>query len=213
MAWYDDWLKKSLNNDIQDLLKQDGVGTGVEEGDNAPNAPKISQGAYSADQLPDVPENGHDASKQVGRKAIIDDPYFENMTHQVNTRHKMSRLTNRTLKEVSVRDWLVSSIIQCRLDTILRFSRPEHRRHEMGFRVIKRVHEQEYSKEELDEIAALEDFIYHCGRKEGTPADDVMLFGEFLKKIVRDALTFGHVSIEKVVVYIAFVLFLQSLCY
>jgi len=198
MAFWDDWLKKSIQTEINDLLKQDGVGTSVAEGDNAPNAPKLNQGNYSADQLPDQPEDNHDASKQIGRKSITEDPYFENMTHQVNTRHKMSRLTNRTLKEVSVRDWLVSSIIQCRLDTILRFSRPEHRRHEMGFRVIKRKHDEEYTKEELDEIAAIEDFIYHCGRKEGTPADDIMLFGEFLKKIVRDALTFGHISIEKV---------------
>ena len=192
MAWYDDWLKKSLQGDIDNLLKDDGV---VNEGDNAP---KVEQGNFSADMLPDMPEQHHDASMQIGRKAIIDDPYFENMTHQVNYKHKLSRLSNRTLKEVSVRDWLVSAIIQCRLDTILRFSRPEHRRHEMGFRFIKRNHKEDYSKDELEEIAALEDFIYHCGRQEGTPQDDAMLFGEFLKKTIRDALTFGHISIEKV---------------
>lgn len=192
MAFWDDWLKNRIQGEINDLLKSDGVTT------DGVATPAVSRGAFNGgDALPDQPED-HDASKQVGRKAIIDDPYFSNMGQQVNYKHRMSRLTNRTLKETSVRDWLVSSIIQTRVDTLLRFSRPEHRRFEMGFRVIKRDPKAEYSKEELQEIAALEDFIYNCGRKEGTPADDRMLFGEFLKLTVRDALTFGHVAIEKI---------------
>ena len=190
MAFWDSWFKKQIQEEIQELLKADGV---------TPNdsAPSPTRGAYTADVLPDTPES-HDASAQIGRKAIVDDPYFENLTHQINVKHKLSRLSNRMLKEVSVRDWLVSSIIQCRLDTLLRFSRPEHKRFEMGFRFVKKDKSSEYSKDELQEIAALEDFIYHCGRREGTPANERMLFGEFLKLVVRDALTFGHVAVEKV---------------
>lgn len=192
MAFWDQWLKKQIQGEINDLLKADGVA--IEDGSEMS---KAVRGAYSADSLPDVEEN-HDASNQIGRKAIVDDPYFTNMAGQVNFKHRMSRLTNRALKETSVRDWLVSSIIQARVDTLLRFSRPEHRRFEMGFRIVKKDKKAEYSPDELQEIAAIEDFIYHCGRKEGTPADDRILFGEFLKLIVRDALTFGHISIEKV---------------
>jgi hypothetical protein len=193
MAWYDQWLKKQIKGEINDLLKADGVSISEEGG--APSDVKV--GNYSADVLPDTPEK-IDASKQIGRQAIVDDPYFENLTTQINYKHKMSRLTNKTLKEVSIRDWLVSSIIQARVDTLLRFSRPEHKRHEMGFRVVKKDHNAEYTSDELAEIASLEDFMYHCGRKEGTPVEDRMLFGEFLKLIVRDALTFGHIAIEKV---------------
>lgn len=192
MGFWDDWLKKQVKDEINDLLKADGIST--TEGVAAPPA---ERGAYTADILPDAAQAESNA-KDIGRKAIIDDPYFEQMTNQVMVKHKMSRLSNRMLKEVSVRDWLVSSIIQCRVDTLLRFSRPEHRRFEMGFRVVKKDKQAEYSKEELAEIAAIEDFIYHCGRKEGTPAEERMLFGEFLKLTVRDALTFGHVAIEKV---------------
>ncbi|MEM4726216.1 MAG: phage portal protein [Nitrososphaerales archaeon] len=191
MAFWNDWLKKQIKEEIDDLLKADGITT---EGSDAPTPVR---GPYSADSLPETPED-HDASRQIGRKAIIDDPYFENLTSQVNYKTKMSRLSNRMLKEVSVRDWLVSAIIQARVDTLLRFSRPEHRRFEMGFRVVKKDKNTEYTQEELNEIAAIEDFIYHCGRREGTPADDRMLFGEFLKLITRDALTFGHVAIEKI---------------
>lgn len=194
MAWYDDWLKNQIKGEIEGLLKADGVSAATDD-TGAPSNIKV--GNYSADVLPDNPEN-IDPSKQIGRKAIIDDPYFENLGSQVNYKHKMSRLTNRTLKEVSIRDWLVSSIMQARVDTLLRFSRPEHRRHEMGFRFVKRDHNSEYTPDEMAEIASLEDFVANCGRKEGTPVEDRMLFGEFLKLTVRDALTFGHIAVEKV---------------
>jgi hypothetical protein len=186
MAWYDDWLKKSIRGEIDELLKADGVSA----------SDPVS--AANGDKLPDTPEAGHDASQQIGRKAVVDDPYFDLMGSQVNYKFKLTRISNKTLKEVSLRDWLVSAIIQCRVDTLLRFSRIEHRRHEPGFRIIKKDHNSHYTEEERNEIAALEDFIYNCGRKEGTPADDRKLFGEFLKLVGRDALTFGHVAIEKV---------------
>jgi len=184
MAFWDDWLRGRIQGEINDLLKADGVAP--------PSAPT------SGDSLPDSPEKSHDASDQIGRKAIVDDPYFDLQGTQVNFKHKLTRISNKTLKEVSVRDWLVSAIIQCRVDTMLRFSRPEHKRLEMGFRVIKKDSLSHYTEEEREEIAAIEDFIYNCGRRENTPGDDKMLFGEFLKLVGRDALTFGHVAVEKV---------------
>lgn len=189
MAIWDDWLKKNIRGEINELLKADGVSVPSDDG-------KVP--AISGDSLPNQPEQGHDADKQIGRKAIVDDPYFDLMGTQVNFKHKLTRISNKTLKEVSVRDWLVSAIIQCRIDTLLRFSRPEHRKLEMGFKVVKKDNSSHYTADERSEIAAIEDFIYNCGRKENTPGDDKMLFGEFLKLVARDALTFGHVAIEKV---------------
>jgi hypothetical protein len=190
MAWYDDWLKNRVKGQIDELLKADGISSPTA----APSTPEVADG----DKLPDVPETDHDASKQIGRKAYVDDPYFDLIGSQVNYKFKLTRISNKTLKEVSVRDWLISAIIQCRVDTLVRFSRPEHRRFEMGYRIVKKDSESHYTDEEKQEIAQIEDFLYHCGRKEGTPADDKKLFGEFLKVIGRDALTFGHVAIEKV---------------
>lgn len=191
MAWYDNWLRTRVKSEIEDLLKADGVSSPTA-------APSSVPEEADGDRLPDVPETDHDADKQIGRKAYVDDPYFDLIGSQVNYKFKLTRISNKTLKEVSVRDWLVSAIIQCRVDTLVRFSRPEHRRFEMGFRVVKRDGEAHYSDSEKDEIAAIEDFLYNCGRKEGTPADDKRQFGEFLKVVGRDALTFGHVAIEKV---------------
>lgn len=186
MGLIDNWLKSRIKSEISELLKADGV--------SAPE-PATSV-ANTGDRLPDVQED-NEAVKQIGRK-FVDDPYFETFGNNYNYKIKLSRISNKTLKEVSLRDWLVSSIIQCRVDTLARFSRPEHRRHEMGFRFLKKDSHSDYTKEERDEIAQLEDFIYHCGRQEGTPIDDRMLFDEFLKLIARDVLTFGHVAIEKV---------------
>jgi len=192
MSWYDDWLKNRIQGQIDDLLKADGVTSATS---SAPSSiPNVADG----DKLPDVPEPDPDAGKEIGRKAYIDDPYFDLIGSQVNYKFKLTRISNKTLKEVSVRDWLVSAIIQCRVDTLVRFSRPEHHHLQMGFRVIKRDGEAHYTDEEKQEIAMVEDFLYNCGRKEGTPANDKRHFGEFLKMVGRDALTFGHVAIEKV---------------
>ena len=169
-----DWLRKTQQAQIDDMLKTD------------------------VDSLPDKPENDHDASKQIGQKAMLSDPYFDQISQSVIYKHRASRLSNKTLKDVSIRDWLVSAIIQARTDTLLRLSRPEHDRFKMGFRFVKRDQKEEIVDEELEEIKKLENFIYRCGRMKDTPPDDKMLFGTFLKKCTRDALTFGHVAIEKV---------------
>lgn len=186
MAFWDNWLKDRIQGEITELLKADGV--------TAPE-PTVSEDNV-ADKLPHSPEKP-DEEKKIARQ-FVDDPYFDMVSNNYNYKTKLSRITNRTLKEVSLRDWLISSIIQCRVDTAARFSRPEHRRHEMGFRFLKRDHNSDYSKAERDEIAMLEDFVYHCGRREGVPTEDKILFGEFLKLAIRDALTFGHITVEKV---------------
>lgn len=186
MAFWDNWLKDRIQGEISELLKADGI--------PAP-APSASQDDV-ADRLPDT-FSAPSEEKKVGRQ-FVDDPYFDMVSNNYNYKTKLSRITNRTLKEVSLRDWLISSIIQCRVDTAARFSRPEHRRHEMGFRFVKRDTNSDYSSTERDEIAMLEDFIYHCGRREGVPSEDKILFGEFLKLTIRDAITFGHVAVEKV---------------
>jgi len=154
------------------------------------------------DALPEIevnkPRPGEMGEEDIGRKAIISDPFFAQQSSQTLYRNKVSRLSNRTLKDVSLRDWLVSAIIQNRTDTLIRFTRPQTRKFDMGFRIVKRDEHEEYSDADHDEINNLQAFIYNCGRLDNTPADDKMLFGEFVKLVVRDALTFGHIGVEKV---------------
>src|ERR1700677_722404 len=129
MAWYDDWLKNRVQGQIDELLKADGVSAQAEvpTGGISSFASPETPASANGDRLPDIAEENHDPGQQIGRKAFVDDPYFDLIGSQVNYKFKLTRISNKTLKEVSVRDWLVSAIIQCRVDTLLRFSRPEHR--------------------------------------------------------------------------------------
>jgi Phage portal protein len=134
----------------------------------------------------------------VGRKALLLDPFYESASNSYFLmRGKLSRISNRTLKDVSVRDWLVSTIIQNRVDTLLRFARPSHDRFKMGYKFTRRDGKQP-TEEDLNNIKFLEEFVYNCGRTDNVTTGDVMNFGEFMKLVVRDALTFGYVGVEKI---------------
>ena len=156
------------------------------------------------DELPEIEVNsqrnlGDDGKEQdFGRKSIITDPFFAQQSSQTLYRNKVTRLSNRTLKDVSLRDWLVSAIIQNRVDTLMRFSRPQITKFQPGFRIVKKDEHEEYTKDDHAEINNIQAFIYNCGRLDNTPAEDKMLFGELIKLVVRDALTFGHIGIEKI---------------
>lgn len=195
MAWYDQRIKGWLKGSITELLKADGVDL---EGDTAGDEGVVPG---NPNAIPDVnkdPAGVVGGKPDIGRKAIIDDPYFEQLSQHVIYKGKMSRLSNRTLKDVSVRDWLVCCILQCRVDTLLRFGRPEHFKFKEGFKVIKRNPLDPITEEDREMIRNLEEFIQNCGRTDQRPKDDQMLFSDFLKVAGRDALTFGHVAIEKV---------------
>ena len=175
MGIFEDWFKKGINDELEQLYKAD--------------ADAIPE---NRDHMPD------DDNPEIGRKAILTDPFFTQASQQTLFKFRLSRLSNKTLKDVSLRDWLVSAIIQNRVDILLRFSRPQLKKFDMGFRVVKHDLTEEYSKEEREEIENIQAFIYNCGRIKNTPDDDRMLFGEFLKLTIRDAMTFGNITVEKI---------------
>lgn len=176
MSWIDDIKKAvtdSLTKDIEELTK------------------------VSANNLPETPQPQED-SNLIGSKAIITDPFYDHAAHNYFlSKNKTSRISNRTLREMSMRDWLVNTILQVRCDTVLRFSRPQPKKFDMGYKFIK-VDGSEIAQEDVENIKMLENFVYHCGRTDRTPRGEEMLFGEFVKLITWDALTFGHVACEKV---------------
>ena len=167
-------IKDALLNDIGELSKGDG------------------------NQVPDKPQQLTQNEGSIGQKAIVDDPFFDQVHQHFIFRNKLSRISNKTLKDVSVRDWVVSATIQARCDTMLRFARPQRKMFEMGFKIQKKDHSEDLTPEDRKVIADIEDFIYHCGRKNKVPPGEEMNFGEFLKLCTRDALTFGHVATEKI---------------
>lgn len=175
MAFWNDWIKDSVRKELESLNKGD------------------------PDQIPEKPDTmPQDDDPEIGRKAIVTDPFFTQQSQQTIFTYRLSRLSNKTLKDVSMRDWLVSSIVQNRVNTLSRFARRQTRKFDMGYRVVKKDQAEEYSPEEKKEIENLEEFIYNCGRIQNTPDDDRLLFNDFIKMIVRDAITFGNITVEKV---------------
>lgn len=167
-------IKSALTSDIEDLLKGDG------------------------NLVPDHEQQLNQNDGAIGQKAIITDPFFDQVHQHFIYRNKMSRISNKTLKDTSVRDWVASTVIQARSDTMLRFARPQRKNLDMGYKIQKKDFHGHLSAQEKTEIANLEDYIYHCGRKDNTPPGEEMLFGEFLKLCTRDAMTFGHIAVEKI---------------
>ena len=134
----------------------------------------------------------------IARKAQIIDPYYDNASSSYFLqRGRMSRVSNKTLKDISMRDWLVSAIIQNRVDTFIRFGRPTHDKYRMGYKFSRRDGQQ-LTKEDREKIDHLENFVYNCGSTEQVPSGDTMNFGEYLKLTIRDAITFGYIGTEKI---------------
>jgi hypothetical protein len=181
MSWIEDIKKAvtdSLRKDIEDLTKSE--------------SDRLSDSSQPKNEV-------QDQEQLVGSKAILTDPYYDHAAHNYFlSKSKISRIANRTLREISMRDWLVNAILQIRCDTVLRFSRPQEKKYDMGYRFVKANHNEPVTQEDIDNIRMLEDYIYHCGRTDATPRGEEMLFGEFVKLITWDALTFGHIAVEKV---------------
>lgn len=177
---------EEIKKAIADSIKKDIESLSL---NNANNAPDREQG----------PQLGQDQSELISGKALLTDPFYDQQgNNHFLTKNKISRISARTLREISMRDWLVNTILQIRCDTVLRFSRPQQKKYDMGFKVVKADTNAPLTQEDIDNIKILEDYIYHCGRTDGTPRGQEMLFSEFLKLITWDALTHGHVAIEKI---------------
>ncbi len=86
-------------NDIRDLFKSQGALQ-----DDISNMMKSD-----GDELPEIPEAPVAENDSIGRKAIIDDPYFDYANNNFIFKSKQSRIAHKTLKDVSLRDWPISS--------------------------------------------------------------------------------------------------------
>jgi hypothetical protein len=176
MGWIED-LKKSIIDSVKD---------------------DVTKMTWSELENPTKEAKTEDKAELIQSKAILTDPYYDQTSSGFFlTKGKTNRIANKTLRDITIRDWLVNTILQIRGDTVLRFSRPQEKKYDMGFRFIK-TDNSELSDEDNINIKQLQDFISNCGRLDGTPKGEEMIFGDFVKLVTADALTFGHVAIEKV---------------
>lgn len=134
----------------------------------------------------------------VGGKALLEDPYFD--TYQTNSYFKVKTtgLSNKTLKEISLKNWLVSSIIQARIDQIKPYGQLRIDRFSKGFYLKYKDNDKPIDPQDQDEIKDLSEFLLKCGYTEQRPKENAFSLTDLFALTLRDALTFGHVGIEKV---------------
>lgn len=137
------------------------------------------------------------SGKLIGRRAFLTDPYLEVASQQGSYRVRYTRLSNRMLRESAMRDSIISSIIRHRRTQVEAFCAVPHTRFDTGFTFARRDG-AELTAEDHDNVNMLTNYFYYCGMQDQTPIDDRSTLGTELGMVVQDALTFGHISIEKI---------------
>jgi len=133
----------------------------------------------------------------VGRKSFATDPYIEMSSSQGSYRAKFTRLSNRMLREASIRDSIISSVIRHRRTQIEAFCSIPNTRFDTGFTFVRRDC-NEIGESDFQNITKLSSWLYHCGDVDQTPEDDKTTMATTFGMLCQDALTFGHIAIEKV---------------
>lgn len=127
-----------------------------------------------------------------GSKVMIDDPLA--LVTSLGFKDKPFSLSYDTLRKMSVRNSVIASIIQTRVNQVSAFSQPARfTKDGVGFEITLRDTKQAPDDEQRRVILALEAFIDNCGYSYDPSRDD---FNTFLKKLTRDTLTYDQMCFE-----------------
>lgn len=125
-------------------------------------------------------------------KAVIEDPL--RLVSQLGYKDRPSSITYDTLKRMSARNSVVSSVILTRVNQISSFSQPARFTNDgIGFQIRLRDPKKSPTEEQRQVMLALELFLEKCGFS-ANPARDS--FDSFLRKIIRDSLVYDQVAFE-----------------
>src|SRR5690606_26908594 len=133
-----------------------------------------------------------------GFRSVLEDPY--SLQSSMGYKERNYSLDFDFLKRIPQRLSLVGAIMQTRCNQVAQFSIPFRTSKSVGYVVKHKDPGKLTTKAEQKFIAELEAFIYNCGHKKPNPhnknkRDD---FETFLKKIVRDSLTFDQLTFETI---------------
>ena len=130
-------------------------------------------------------------------KAWLADPFALLDSVGMGYRNAPTYLTYDTLRQVSERDTYVCPIIFTRVDQVASFAKPQVNKYSIGFRVRPRHGDPDrlLTRGEQDRVKFLTLFLQHTGREHNLGRDD---FEVFLRKFVRDSLTYDQTAFEKV---------------
>lgn len=113
-------------------------------------------------------------------------------------REKRTKMGYNTLRLMSYRDSIIAAILQTRLNQVASFSSPQPDKYHPGFIIELRDTKdgEKLDKEDEKNIKILKDFITNCGIIQDRPANERCTFDTFLRKIIRDRLTFDQIAFE-----------------
>lgn len=111
-----------------------------------------------------------------------------------NYKEKENKLSFELLEKVALEVAPISNIISTRIDQVGAFtSRSRYATDGVGFKVVLKDSNEDPTEEQEKTIDLIEKFIENCGLGKDSKRDD---FGTFIKKIIRDSLTYDQVNFE-----------------
>ena len=126
-------------------------------------------------------------------KSIIDDPMA--LVQSLGFKDKPNTaLTYHTLRRMATRNSVIAAIIQTRVNQVSTFSQPaRYTKDGVGFEIKLRNQKEKPTPEQKKLILAMESFLENCGFAYDPSRDD---FDTFLRKLVRDSLTYDQLNFE-----------------
>lgn len=129
-----------------------------------------------------------------GPKSVVEDPIA--ILQSLGYKDKPLSLTYDTLKRISIRNSVISSIISTRVNQVSTFSQPARfTKDKVGFEIVLRDPNASPTKEQKALMLAIESFIENCGFSYDSGRDN---FDTFLRKVTRDSLVYDQLCFEVV---------------
>ena len=133
-------------------------------------------------------------------RGLFHDPY--SVMDWGGWRQRPSILTYDTLRQMSISNTVIAAIIQTRVNQLSQFAVPQQGDYDRGYRIILRDRRDKtkvMTKAQQTKATELERMIETTGYMlPDEKAYDRDSFRSFLKKIVRDCLTYDQICIEKI---------------
>lgn len=123
--------------------------------------------------------------------------YDENpmrLAQAANYKDKPSSLSYNILYQMSVKNSVVSAVLNTRINQVSTFTKPARFSTDgIGFQIRLRDPKEVPTAEQQDVMNSIELFLENCGFTDSSDRDD---FDTFIRKIVRDSLTYDQMCFE-----------------
>ncbi len=118
--------------------------------------------------------------------------------NEAGYKERASSVTFDILRQMAMRDSIVSAIIMTRVNQIKSFARLQPTKYDVGFKIVLRDKDATPTDEEKETMKDLENWILSTGNHEGRPDNTKMFFMDFLGMLTRDVLIYDQVGIETI---------------